>query len=111
MTTHYSHPTIIFITSMESVQFTNTSDGESECSLRFDASCMAKEFSITPKDACVLKGHVEEFQSADTETQNRILETAMGELYALRPPGSTFDKKVAKRVSCPIILRWTTNRQ
>ncbi|KAH9012087.1 hypothetical protein EDB85DRAFT_1900550, partial [Lactarius pseudohatsudake] len=42
------------------------------------------------------EGIVEEFQKADTDTRKTILEKAMGELYTLRPPNSTFNKKVAK---------------
>ncbi|KAI9434984.1 hypothetical protein H4582DRAFT_2059865 [Lactarius indigo] len=48
------------------------------------------------EDAHILKGYVEEFQKADTEIRKTILEKAMGELYTLRPPNSTFNKKVAK---------------
>ncbi|KAH9035587.1 hypothetical protein EDB84DRAFT_1437881 [Lactarius hengduanensis] len=57
----------------------------------------SERFSITPQDASVLKGYVEEFQKADTDSRKTILERAMGELYAMRPPNSTFDKKEAKR--------------
>ena len=41
---------------------------------------------------------MEEFENADSQMRNKILETSMGELYKLRPANSTFDKKQAKKV-------------
>lgn len=38
-----------------------------------------------------------EFEQADTQMRNNILEKAMGELYRLRPSNSVFDKKQAKQ--------------
>ncbi|KAN0134641.1 hypothetical protein V8E53_007426 [Lactarius tabidus] len=81
---------------MESMNNTNPSDGESEHSPP-DVLSAADRFSITPRDAIVLRGFLEDYRRADTETRARIVETAMGELYALRLPGSTFDKKQAKQ--------------
>jgi hypothetical protein len=84
---------------MASIPFSNTSDGESERPPHSNVPPTGEGFSITPMDASILKGHIEEFQSSDTATQNRILEATMGKLYALRTPGTTFDKKEAKEVS------------
>jgi hypothetical protein len=79
---------------MQSVNSSDLSSGESE-----RASPPAVDgFSITPQDANILKGYLEDFQKADTETRTKVLERAMGEIYALRPPNSAFDKKVAKKV-------------
>ena len=55
-------------------------------------------FTITPKHAGIFKGYLKEFQGAKTEARNRIVETAMGKLYALHPE-DPFDKKEAKKVS------------
>ena len=81
---------------MQSISFPNTSDGESERPVDSDGTPAGDSFSITPKDASILKGYLEEFQSAKTDARNRILEMAMGELYALRPPDTIFDKAKAK---------------
>ncbi|KAN0139064.1 hypothetical protein V8E53_003066 [Lactarius tabidus] len=56
---------------------------------------LTEGFSITPSDASILKAYVKEFQNADTDTRKKILGMAIGELYALWPPESTFDKKEA----------------
>jgi len=89
---------------MESTPFSNTSDGESEHPPHSEVHPTGEAFSITPKDGIILKGYLEEFKGANTETRNRILETAMGKLYALCPLGTTFDKKGAKQVSLPNVL-------
>ncbi|KAH9015583.1 hypothetical protein EDB85DRAFT_2156541 [Lactarius pseudohatsudake] len=80
---------------MQSGHLSESSDGESEIS-RPSIHALGDTFSISPQDACILKGYVEEFQKADTDTWKTILEKAMGELYTLWPPNSTFNKKVAK---------------
>ncbi|KAH9015700.1 hypothetical protein EDB85DRAFT_2156481 [Lactarius pseudohatsudake] len=80
---------------MQSGHLSESSDGESEIS-RPSIHALGDTFSISPQDARILKGYVEEFQKADTDTRKTILEKAMGELYTLRPPNSTFNKKVAK---------------
>ncbi|KAH9074355.1 hypothetical protein EDB83DRAFT_2516178 [Lactarius deliciosus] len=80
---------------MQSDHLSGSSDGESEIS-HPSIHTLGDTFSISPQDACILKGYVEEFQKADTDTRKTILEKAMGELYTLRPPTSTFNKKVAK---------------
>jgi hypothetical protein len=58
----------------------------------------AEGFTITSQDTIILKGYLEDFQQANTETRTKILEKVMGELYSLRPPNSAFDKKEAKKV-------------
>lgn len=83
---------------MQSVPFSGSSSGESERPPSPAAPVAAEGFTITPKTATILKEHMVDFQKADTETRNRILETVMGEIYALLPPNSAFDKKEAKLV-------------
>ena len=85
---------------MEFESFPNgsESDGESEWPLDSDVPPAKDGFTITPKHAGILKGYLKEFQGAKTKAQNRIVETAMGELYALHPE-DPFDKKEAKKVS------------
>ena len=97
-TTRSPHPTI---TSMESELFSYTSEGESERPPDSDIPSTVNGFSVTPEDAGILKGYLEEFQSSKTEARNRILETALGEVFAHRLKNGTakFDKKVAKKVS------------
>jgi hypothetical protein len=58
----------------------------------------AEGFAITPQDTSILKGYIEDFHNANTETRNKLLEKVMGELYSLWPPNSAFDKKEAKKV-------------
>ncbi|KAH8980260.1 hypothetical protein EDB86DRAFT_3088058 [Lactarius hatsudake] len=81
---------------MQSDHLSGSSDGESEVSPP-SIHALGDRFSISPQDARILKGYVEEFQKADTDTRKTILEKAMGELYALWPPNSAFNKKVAKK--------------
>ncbi|KAH8988704.1 hypothetical protein EDB83DRAFT_2535347 [Lactarius deliciosus] len=81
---------------MQSDHLSGSSEGESEVSPP-SIHALGDRFSISPQDARILKGYVEEFQKADTDTRKTILEKAMGELYALRPPNSAFNKKVAKK--------------
>ena len=97
-TTHIPSP---YITPMESALFSNTSDGESEHPLDSDIPCAVNGFSITPEDAGILKGYLEEFQSSKTEARNKILEMALGEVFAhhLKNGTATFDKKEAKKAS------------
>ena len=89
---------------MESELFSYTSEGgESERPLDSDIPSAVNGFSITPEDAGILKGYLEEFQSSKTEARNRILETALGEVFAHRLKNGTanFDKKGAKKASLP----------
>jgi hypothetical protein len=79
---------------MQSAYSSDPSSGESER----PSPPPTEGFSITPQDAGILKGYLEDFQKADTETRKKILEKAVGEIYALHPPDSAFDKKVAKQV-------------
>jgi hypothetical protein len=95
----------VYITSMESTHHSNPSDGESERSPPSDAPLESEGFSLTPMDASVLTVYIEQFKSGDTETRNKTLEKAMGELYALRPPNSAFNKKEAKRVPYLVFRR------
>lgn len=88
---------------MESVPYSAMSSGEEERPSHPEITTPAEGFSITPRDAGVLKVYVEEFQNADTETWNKILGKAIGELYAFRPTNSAFDKKEAMRV-CVLII-------
>ena len=76
----------------------DTSSAESEQSNGPDTALTAKGFTITPKDVHILTEHLSDFQRGDTETRKRILERVMGELYALRPQSSSFDKNLAKKV-------------
>ncbi|KAH9020694.1 hypothetical protein EDB85DRAFT_1896072 [Lactarius pseudohatsudake] len=62
-------------------------------------------FSITPRDADILREYLEEFQCADTPLRTRIIEKAMAQLYRLRPSGTPFDKKVATKK----IQKWFYN--
>jgi hypothetical protein len=55
-------------------------------------------FGITTQDATILKGYIDEFEKADTQVRNKILEKTMGERYRLRPGDSSFNKKEAKQV-------------
>ncbi|KAH8984884.1 hypothetical protein EDB86DRAFT_2833346 [Lactarius hatsudake] len=89
-------PPTIFAMQSESDHPSKHSSGESEVSVP-STRALGDRFSVTPQDASILKRYVEEFQKADTETRKTILEKAMGELYATRPPNATFDKKEAKR--------------
>ena len=91
---------VFYIIPMEFESFPNGSDGESERPFDSDAPPAKDGFTITPRHAGILKGYLEEFQGAKTEARNRIVETAMGELYALHPE-DPFDKKEAKKVSLP----------
>ncbi|KAH9032407.1 hypothetical protein EDB83DRAFT_2319161 [Lactarius deliciosus] len=60
---------------------------------------------LTPQDVHIMKGYLEDFEKADTQTRNRILEKAMGDVYRLRPANSAFNKKDAKQK----IRKWFYN--
>jgi hypothetical protein len=87
-----------YITSMESIPYSNTPSESDRQQSDSEAPTPADGFSITPEDASVLKVYLENFQNSNTETRNKILGKAAGELYALRPPNSAFDKKEAMQV-------------
>ena len=55
-------------------------------------------FKVTLEDANILNKYIVEFQEADTETWNKILEKSMGELYKLCPRNSPLDQKDIKQV-------------
>ena len=75
-----------------------------------DTQVPGDSFIITPEDANILKGYLEEFRDADRKTRKTILGRAMGELYAL-PRNAVFDKREAKRVRsrCNLPMRYTDN--
>ena len=56
-------------------------------------------FTITPKDAEILNGYIDEFHHANTQVRNTILEKAMGNIYHKHHENCQFDKKEAKKVS------------
>ncbi|KAH9062594.1 hypothetical protein EDB83DRAFT_2315452 [Lactarius deliciosus] len=62
---------------MQSDHLSGSSDGESKVSPP-SIHALGDRFSISPQDARILKGYVEEFQKADTDTRKTILEKAMG---------------------------------
>ncbi|KAF8262889.1 hypothetical protein EI94DRAFT_1808105 [Lactarius quietus] len=72
------------------------SDGESEHSPHLETANTGEGFTITPKDASVLREHIEEFQSADTDDRTKLLEQMVRKLYAFRPANTVFDKNEAK---------------
>ncbi|KAI9439083.1 hypothetical protein H4582DRAFT_2075741 [Lactarius indigo] len=62
-------------------------------------------FVITPQDATILRGYMDDFEQADTQMRKNILEKAMGELYRRQPANSVFDKKDARQK----IRKWFYN--
>jgi hypothetical protein len=88
---------------MESICYSNTSNGESEPSLNPDVAPLHEVFSLTAMDTGILKGYLQEFQASSTEARQNILETT--------PSGSVFDKKMAKQVRFPMFFRWFTERK
>jgi hypothetical protein len=83
---------------MQSASNSNTSSGEERPSHPKILTHL-EGFSITLMDASALKGYLEEFKNADTESWTKIIAIATGKIYALRPPNATFDKKEAMKVS------------
>lgn len=84
---------------MQAVLGTNISYGESERPDDPIVPSAPEQFVMTPECAEVLKGYLDDFQKSATEPRKRIVERAIGDLYALRPLGSPeFDKKVVKKV-------------
>ncbi|KAH9009281.1 hypothetical protein EDB84DRAFT_1571316 [Lactarius hengduanensis] len=79
--------------------------GESEISPGQGEQSVDPGFSITPRDADILREYLEEFQCADTPLRTRIIEKAMAQLYRLHPSGTPFDKKVATKK----IQKWFDN--
>ena len=63
----------------------------------------ANAFIVTPEDADVLNGYLEEFRNSNTQEKRRLMEKAMGDLYRLRHDDFTFDKRDAKEVSTVIV--------
>jgi hypothetical protein len=54
-------------------------------------------FQFTSEDKTILNRYMDEFERADKQMRNNILEKVMGELYRPRPGNSTFEKKEAKQ--------------
>ena len=81
---------------MESVPYSAMSSREE---LLSDPGSQANHFFITPKDANILKVHIEDFRTADRQSRKKLLGRLMGELFALRPTNAVFDKKEAMSVS------------
>jgi hypothetical protein len=90
---------------MQSSQSPEPSSGEYERSPSPVADHVTDKFTITPHDSIILKGYLQDFQKGDTESRKKILERAIGELYALRPPNPAFNKKEARNV---FIVLYTT---
>jgi hypothetical protein len=82
---------------MQSPHGSDASSGESENHSGPIMHPPTTGFKITPQDTNILDGYIDEFEKADTQTRNNILEKVMGELYRLRPDNSVFDKKEAKQ--------------
>ena len=78
---------------MQSSQSPEPSSGEYEWSPSPVADHVTDRFTITPRDSIILKGYLQDFQKGDTESQKKILERAIGELYALHPPNPAFNKE------------------
>jgi hypothetical protein len=85
---------------MQSPHTSDASSGESEIQVPSMPIMHppTTSFKITPQDANILEGYMDDFEQADTQTRSNILEKAMGEMYRLRPENSVFDKKEAKQV-------------
>ena len=66
--------------------------------------CFNTVFVLTPADKALLQEHLDDFQDADKGAHVTIIERVMGQLYQLRPPNSSFDKKDASKVLCE--LHW-----
>ncbi|KAH9016363.1 hypothetical protein EDB84DRAFT_1567258 [Lactarius hengduanensis] len=62
-------------------------------------------FKLSPQDVTILRGYMDEFEEADTQMRNKILEKAMGEIYKRQPGNSQFNKKEAKQK----IKKWYYN--
>jgi hypothetical protein len=83
---------------MQSANNSDSSSGEPEIPTGPTQNIPADGFKLTPEDGNILNKFMDEFEWADTQMRNNILEKAMGELYRLRPGNSVFDKKEAKQV-------------
>ena len=75
-----------------------------------DTQVPGGSFIITPEDANILKGYLDEFRDADRKTRKMILGRAVGELYAL-PRNGVFNKREAMRVCsrCNLGMHYTDN--
>ena len=64
--------------------------------------CLNSVFVLTPADKALLQEHLDNFQDADKGARVTIIERVMGQLYQLRPPNSSFDKKDTSKVICEL---------
>ncbi|KAH8982456.1 hypothetical protein EDB86DRAFT_3086113 [Lactarius hatsudake] len=62
-------------------------------------------FKLSPQDVTILRGYMDEFEQADAQMRNKILEKAVGEVYRRQPDNSQFNKKEAKQK----IRKWYYN--
>ena len=83
---------------MQSSQSPEPSSGEYEQPPSPVTDHVTDQFTITPQDSIILKGYLQDFQKGDTESWKKILERAIGELYALHPPNPAFNKKEARNI-------------
>jgi hypothetical protein len=82
---------------MHSEHNSETSHNELEHNSSTAMNTQTSVFKVTLEDANILNEYIVEFQEADTETCNKLLEKSMGELYKLHPRNSSFDKKDIKQ--------------
>lgn len=85
---------------MQSNTNSNSVSGEQEISSGPAKRPLANmnAFQVTPEDAEILTGYLDEFDESNTAAKRKILEKAMGDLYRLRPNDFIFDKREAKEV-------------
>jgi hypothetical protein len=83
---------------MQSANYSDSPSGEPEIPTGPPPDIPPSGFEITPEDRKILETYMNEFEKADTQMRNNILEKVMGELYRLRPGRAAFDKNEAKRV-------------
>jgi hypothetical protein len=55
-------------------------------------------FKVTPEDAKILNEYIVQFKEANTGARHILMERILGELYALRPADTLFDKSDIKQV-------------
>lgn len=84
---------------MQSGNLASDSSSDSDGSSIPPRDLPSDDFKLTPQDIAILKEYLAEIKDADAQSKKRIIEKVMGEMYALRPKNSAFDKKEAKEVS------------
>ena len=55
-------------------------------------------FLLMPADKALLQEYLGDFQDGDKDARAIIIQRVMGQLYQLRPPNTSFDKKDAGKV-------------